>query len=144
MTSEEKFQKMLRMEKPGDRSEIPYFPQIMTWAGTCSGISQKDMMESVDKNIEALDITFEKIGKPDVMMCTATQDTVFIMGLPVRIPGRDLDDNALYQFVETDQFTLQDGEEYDRILDMGWQNWNGELICKIQNPPYTDPDVRFP
>ena len=40
---------MLRMEKPADRSEIPYFPQIMTWAGTCSGISQKDMMESVDK-----------------------------------------------------------------------------------------------
>ena len=86
MTSEEKLQKMLRLEKPGDRSEIPYFPQIMTWAGTCSGISQKDMMESVDKNIEALDITFEKVGKPDVMMCTATQDTVFIMGLPVRIP----------------------------------------------------------
>ena len=44
MTSEEKLQKMLRLEKPGDRSEIPYFPQIMTWAGTCSGISQKDTL----------------------------------------------------------------------------------------------------
>lgn len=143
MTSEEKFQKMLRLEKPNDRSEIPYFPQIMTWAGTCSGISQKDMMENIDKNIEALDITFEKVGKPDVMMCTATQDTVFIMGLPVRVPGKDLDDNALYQFVETDLFTLQEGEEYDRILKMGWQNWNGELLCKIQNPPYTDPGQLF-
>ena len=78
-----------------------------------------------------------------MMMCTATQDTVFIMGLPVRIPGRDLDDNALYQFVETDQFALQDGQEYGRILKMGWQNWYGELLCKIQNPPYTDPGQLF-
>lgn len=143
MTSEQKFQKMLRLEKPSDRSEIPYFPQIITWAGTCSGISQKDMIENVDRNIEALDITFEKIGKPDVMMCTAMQDTVFIMGIPVRLPGRELDDNALYQFVETDQYVLQDGEEYDRILKMGWQAWNADLLCRIQNPPYTDPGQLF-
>ena len=41
MTSEEKLQKMLRLEKPGDRSEIPYFPQIMTWAGTAPGSPRK-------------------------------------------------------------------------------------------------------
>ena len=143
MNSAEKLEKMLRLEKPSDRREIPYFPQIITWAGTVSGISQKDMITDVDKNIEALDITFEKVGRPDVMMCTAMQDTVFIMGLPVRIPGRELEDNALYQFVESDLFTLQDGKEYERILQMGWQNWNGELLCKIQNPPYTSPEQLF-
>lgn len=143
MNSAEKMEKMLRLEKPKDRSEIPYFPQIITWAGTVSGISQKEMIFDVDKNIQALDITFEKIGKPDVMMCTAMRDTTFIMGLPVRLPGVDLGENALYQFVESDLFTLQDGAEYDRIRKMGWQNWNGELLCKIQNPPFTSPEQLF-
>lgn len=143
MTSEEKFQKALRCEKPADRSEIPYFPHIMTWAGTCSGISQKDLVLNVDKNIEAFDITFEKIGKPDIMLCTAMKDTTFIMGLPVRLPGIDLGENDLYQFVETDQYDLPDGAEYDRILQMGWQAWNGMILCKIQNPPFTSPDQLF-
>lgn len=137
MNSVEKFERMLRLEKPKDRSEIPYMPQILTWAGTCSGISQAEMIDNVDRNIEALDITFSKIGKPDVMMCTALRDTTFIMGLPVRLPGKELGENELYQFVETDLFELEDGKEYDRILQMGWQAWNGMMLCKIQNPPFT-------
>ncbi len=143
MNSAEKLEKMLRLEKPKDRSEIPYFPQIITWAGTVSGISQKEMIFDVDQNIRALDLTFEKIGKPDVMMCTAMRDTTFIMGIPVRLPGKDLEDNALYQFVESDLFTLPEGGEYERIRKMGWQNWNGELLCRIQDPPFTSPEQLF-
>jgi uroporphyrinogen decarboxylase len=143
MNSAEKLEKMLRLEKPKDRSEIPYMPQIITWAGTCAGMTQKEIVLDVDKNIQALDITFEKIGKPDVMMCGSILDTTFIMGLPVRLPGVDLDDNALYQFVETDEFTESDGKEYDRILQMGWQAWNGQLMCKIQNPPFTSQEQLF-
>ncbi len=143
MHAEEKFQRALRLEKPKDRSEIPYMPQIITWAGTCSGISQKEIVLDIDKNIEALDITFSKIGKPDIMMCTPILDVTFIMGLPVRLPGIDLPDNALYQFVETDMFTEADGAEYDKILKMGWQAWNGQLMCRIQNPPFTSPEQLF-
>ena len=62
MNSYEKFERMLNLVKPNDRSEIPYMPQIMTWAGTCSGISQADLVNNVDKNIEAMDITFSKVG----------------------------------------------------------------------------------
>lgn len=140
MNAAEKFEKMLRLEKPADRSEIPYMPQIITWAGTCAGMTQAEICLDVDKNIEALDKTFEKIGKPDVMMCGSILDTTFIMGLPVRLPGRDLPENALYQFVETDQFDLTDGKEYGRILQMGWQAWNSMIMCKIQNPPFTGPE----
>lgn len=140
MNSAEKLEKMLRLEPPKDRSEIPYMPQIITWAGTCAGMRQAEICLDVDKNIEALDKTFATIGKPDVMMCTPILDTTFIMGLPVRLPGKDLPENALYQFVETDQFDLQDGEEYARILQMGWQAWNGMIMCKIQNPPFTGPE----
>ncbi|MCR5666718.1 MAG: hypothetical protein K6G01_07780 [Eubacterium sp.] len=140
MNSNEKFERMLNLEKPNDRSEIPYFPQILTWAGTCSGISQADIVNNVDRNIEALDLTFEKIGKPDVMMMVTLHDNVFIMGLPVRVPGKELPDDALYQFVETDLFEIPDGGEYERILQMGWQAWNGMMMCKIQNPPFTSPE----
>ncbi len=139
MDSAEKVERMLRLEKPNDRSEIPYMPQILTWAGTCAGISQKDMID-VDKNIEALDITFSRIGRPDVMMMSSLIDTTFIMGIPVRLPGKDLPDDAQYQFVETDQFTEEDGEEYDKILQMGWQAWDGMILCRIQDPPFTGPE----
>ncbi len=139
MNSAEKLEKMFKLEKPNDRSEIPYFPMILTWAGTCAGITQREMLEDLNKNIEALDITFSKIGNPDAMMATSLLDTTFVMTLPVKLPGRDLGDDDLYQFIEEDLFSVPDGGEYDKILQMGYQNWNGMMMMQIQEPPMTDP-----
>ncbi len=140
MNSFEKFERALNLEKPADRSEIPYYPHIITWAGTCSGITQAEMMNSLDRNIEALEITFDKIGNPDVIIAATMHDNPFYMGLPVKLPGKELPDDELYQFVETDLFEIPDGGEYERIVKMGWQAWNGMMLCKIQNPPFTSPE----
>lgn len=138
MNSMEKFFKMLSLTPYGDRTEIPVFPMMLTTYGMIAGISQKETIENEDKWLEAMEKTFEIVGRPDVVMPMCPRDTIFVMGLPARIPGKELDDNALYQFVEKPFF--DDPSEYEKILQMGWQAWNGMYMCQIQNPPFTSPE----
>lgn len=141
MTSKEKLSRLFACEKPANRADIPVFPMMLTWPGTVAGISQKEMITSTDRFLEALSRTFATIGKPDVAMGSTPGDTIFIMGLPARRPGFELDDNALYQFVETDQF--EDEHEYERILQMGWFPWYAQYMCRIQKPPLPGMDAFF-
>ncbi len=97
---------------------------------------QKDIVASPDKWIEAIENTIQVIGKPDVCMPCCPSDTIFNMGLPARLPGRELDDDALYQFVETIYF---EEDEYQKIYNMGWQEWYGKYLMEIQKPPMTSP-----
>lgn len=130
MNSYEKYEKMFSLEPYKDRSEMPIFPMCLTTWGSIAGITQKDILASPQKWIEAMDISIEKIGKPDVAMPMCPGDTVFVMGLPSRIPGRELPDDALYQFVETPYF--DDTSEYKKILEMGWDAWSFKRTMDIQ------------
>lgn len=137
MTSAEKLDRMLRLEKPRDRREIPVFPMILTWCGKVAGITQAEMIADHRKWLKAMDICFDAIGKPDVTMVVPPADTIFIMGMQARLPGRELGEDELYQFVEKDFF--EDENEYDRILQMGWQAYYGMHLCRIQVPPLKGP-----
>jgi uroporphyrinogen decarboxylase len=137
MTSAEKLDRMLKLEKPRDRTEIPVFPMIITWCGKVAGITQAEMIADHRKWLHAMDKCFEVIGEPDVTMALPPADTIFSMGLVSRIPGRELGDDELYQFIEKDWFT--DENEYDRILQMGWDAYIGMHQCRVQTPPITNP-----
>ena len=139
MNAMEKFQKMLSLTPYQDRTEIPVFPMMLvTYAAMAKGITQADTIRSADKWIEAMQQAWEIIGKPDCAMPMYPGDKVFIMGLPARVPGKELGENELYQFVETPFF--EDQEEYKKIMAMGWQAWQGMYLCRIQNPPFTSPE----
>ncbi len=138
MNSMEKYQKMLSLEPYNDRSEIPVFPMMMTTFGAIGGVSQKEIVNDADKWLESISNTIEIIEKLDVCMSTYPGDTIFVMNLPARVPGRELDDNALYQFVEKPYF--EDEEEYRKIYEIGWQNWFGKYLMDIQTPPFTSPE----
>ncbi|MDO4572601.1 MAG: hypothetical protein Q4C13_04465, partial [Clostridia bacterium] len=101
MNSVEKYENMFCLKKPADRREIPVYPMILTWCGTAAGMTQAEIVNEPKKWMQAMDKTFSIIGKPDVSISTCARDTVFVMGLPSRVPGRELPDDALYQFVET-------------------------------------------
>lgn len=137
MNSMEKYMKMISLAPYNDRTEIPVFPMLMATFGSLGDVLQKDILNSKDKWIESVENTFAKIGTPDVCMATCPADTVFVMGLPARLPGRELGDNDLYQFVETVYF---DTDEYEKIKEMGWHNWYAKYIMEIQNPPLTSPE----
>ncbi len=136
-TSMERYQKMLSLEPYADRDEMPVFPMMLASYGTLGGVSQKDICESADKWIESIINTIAAVGKPDVSMGVCPGDTIFIMGLPARIPGRELGDNELYQFIEKPYF--DDPEEYQKILQIGWEGWQAKYMMDIQTPAFTDP-----
>jgi len=139
MNSFEKYEKMISLEPFHDRSEMPVMPMMLATYGSLGDVSQKDILAPDPDNwIRAIENTIAKIGKPDVSMAMCPLDTTFVMGLPVRLPGRELGDDDLYQFVETAYF--DDPSEYDRIMGMSWEYWYGEYMMKIQNPPFTSPE----
>ncbi len=130
MNSFERYEKMMSLTPYNDRSEMPIMPMMLTTYGPLGGKTQKEILDSDPQNwMDATLKTWEIYGKPDVAMPMCPCDTTFVMGLPVRLPGRDLGDNELYQFVETPYF--DDISEYDRILKMGIQAWNAEKSMKI-------------
>ena len=136
MNAMQRYQKMLSLEPYTSREEMPVFPMMLATFGTIGGVSQKDICESADKWIESIEKTIKKVGMPDVCMPVCPADTIFSMGLPARLPGRELDDNALYQFVESSYF---EAKEYETIYKMGWNAWYGKYLMEIQKPPMTDP-----
>lgn len=132
MTSAEKFNNMIECRRPKDRRDIPVYPMILTWCGPCAGISQKEIVNDPKRWQEAMDKTMTTIGMPDVYMPTSAGDVVFVMGLPSRVPGRELGDNELYQFVETSNIEIED---YHKIIKDGWDKWYNSYLMSIQNPP---------
>ena len=140
MTSMEKYQKMLSLTPYEDRTQIPIFPMYLASFGSLGGVLQKDIVASCDKWLEAIDKTIERFGKPDVCMPLYPGDTIFTMGLPSRIPGRELPDDELYQFVEKPQF---EDDEYAKIMEMGYTPWRMQYLCRIQNPPLESMDQLF-
>ena len=128
---------MLSLTPYADRSEMPVMPMLLASYGSLGGVLQKDICSDPDKWILAIENTIAKIGKPDASMAMYPGDTIFVMGLPARIPGRDLGDDDLYQFLETPYF--DDPSEYDKIMQMTWEYWYGAYMMSIQNPPLTDP-----
>ena len=98
MNSREKYYKMLSLEPYGDRTEIPVFPMMLTTCGPIAGKTQAELFSGVDVWLDAMEKTFSVIGTPDVAMPIYPEDVVFAMTLPARRPGKELDDNALYQF----------------------------------------------
>lgn len=139
LTSMEKFQKMINLEPYADRREIPVFPHMLTTYAAFAGMSQAECFgnDNLDNYQKAILKTFEIIGKPDVAMPCNPEEAVFSMQLPARIPGRELDENALYQFIEKPYF--EDPEEYKKIYEVGWDRWFFQYVMSIQNPPITDP-----
>ena len=135
MNSMEKYRKAISLEPFKDRTEIPVFPLMITSLTKFGGASQADAFNDQDVWLAAAAKTFEVVGKPDVMAVAYPADTVFNMFLPYRAPGRDLDDEALYQFVETPYF--DDPSEYGKIMQIGWGNWFAKHTMDVQNPPFT-------
>ncbi|MBR4056584.1 MAG: hypothetical protein IKK00_00430 [Oscillospiraceae bacterium] len=138
LTSMQRYQKMLSLAPYESRDEMPVFPMMLASYGSLGGILQKDIIASADKWIESIVNTFARVGKPDVSMPLCPGDTVLTMGLPSRLPGRELPDDALYQFIEMPQF--DDPAEYKRIMEIGWDAWHGEIRRRKNSASNDDPE----
>jgi len=132
MLSTQKYENVFNLVKPGDRSEIPVFPHLLTYPATYAGMTQKEIIDSPQAWMAALDKFIEGIGKPDVCISTPPGDVIFLMGLEARRPGYEIGENEQYQFIEKPQMDVAD---YEDIIKNGWLKWYDSYVGRIQSPP---------
>lgn len=130
--SAERVEAMFDCVMPKDRSDIPFYPQLITWAGRVAGVTQAEMIRDNQVFHQALKATYDKFGYPDVTINAPLADVIFGEGLPARYPGKELPDDVQFQFVETQNI---DDEDYQFILKKGWNSWHTKYLGRIQNPP---------
>lgn len=129
--SRERVAGMLECRMPKDRSDIPFYPQLITWAGKVAGVTQAAMIKDYRLFLNAIKTTCDKFGYPDVTINAPLGDIIFGEGLPARYPGKELPEDAQFQFVETQNI---DDDDYEFILKKGWNAWYTKYLGRIQNP----------
>lgn len=140
MTSQEKFDHALSLKPFASRHDIPVFPHICTYAAVPAGVTQAELFKGNDNWMAAYKACCEKLGYPDVMFPLGPKTVTYIEQMKVRVPGKDLDDNALFQFQEEELMTEED---YDLIINKGFGAWQMPFVASIQNPPFTGPFAKF-
>ena len=138
VNSFEKVGKMMECVPVQDRRDIPFYPQLITWAGRFAGYTQKEIIDNDDKWLDAMKKTFDHFGYPDAAIPAYPGVILFGEALPCNKPGYQLPDDDLFQFVETCNMGIDD---YKFILENGWGPWYFGYMCRIQKPPITPDEL---
>ncbi len=136
MNSMQKFDHVMSLEPFEKKEDIPVFPHICTYAAIPANVTQAYLFQGNDSFMEAYKKTCDIIGYPDVAFPLGPKTVTYIEQMKVRIPGKDLGDNELFQFIEEE---IMKQEDYDLILNKGFGKWQMPYVCSIQNPPFTGP-----
>lgn len=132
MNSQEKFDYALTLKPYEKKQDIPVFPHICTYAAVPAGVTQAEIFKGNKQFLDAYEKCCEKVGYPDVMFPLGPRDVTYIEQMKVKIPGRDLGDNELFQFLEEE---LMSQDDYKVIIEKGFAAWQTPFVAGIQNPP---------
>lgn len=133
MTGTERFWAAIRLEKT-DR--VPIVPQLMPEpAAHLTGITQAKVAADNAVALDAILKTFDEHGGWDsIYPGTYTPLQLQALGanpMKVRIPGRDLPDDYMWQLAEEEILQPQD---YDKISEMGFDRfYHEEYLARISN-----------
>lgn len=136
MTNEERLRKTIRLEKT---DKILSGPAIQNFVATYTGSTVKDLLEDDRKAAEAYERTFNELGGWDIISNGPNSAAGLMMNsmTKVRLPGRELPDDALYQYVE-DEVMLP--EDYDVTIENGWDALMERLYYRMH--PDITPEER--
>lgn len=133
MNKFEKFENAIHLGPISCKQDIPVYAHICTYAAVPAGMTQKDIFASNEAWLQAMVKAYEVIGAdPDVVFPMGPDDVCFIEQMRVKIPGRDLGDNELFQFIEEENMSQDD---YHTIIEKGFQAWQMPYVASIQTPP---------
>ncbi|MDF2512827.1 MAG: hypothetical protein K0S04_2693 [Herbinix sp.] len=133
MTKMEKFENAVKLGKIKSKEDIPVYAHICAYAAVLSGKTQADLFRGNDVWLDAMIKTYESLGvEPDSVFPMNPKDVTFIEQMKVRIPGKDLGENELFQFVEEE---IMKQEDYKTIIEKGFGAWQLPFVASIQNPP---------
>lgn len=121
----ERIRKAVRCEEV-DR--IPVAPCGNAYYARVSHMQMKEYITDFDK---ACDANLEELKRIDA---DATQNVIFspyLLGTQwlskTALPGKELDDNAMWQIVESENMKF---EEYEDIKKIGWDAWQKKFIAE--------------
>ncbi len=135
MNKFEKIENAINLKPLKNISDIPGYPMIITYAAVPAGKTQAEIFKDNSSWMDALVKCYEEIGSiPDVVFPMNPLDTSFIEQLKVRIPGKELEDDELFQFLEEELMCMDD---YKKIIKKGMSAWQLPFVASIQNPPFT-------
>ncbi len=122
MTSTERMEAAYRLEKP-DR--VPVAPVTnMEMNASFVGMTQAQVANSNDKAVEAALRVWDDYGGWDGYMGVAfspvAMQALGLYPLPMRIPGKNLPDDYMFQLVEKEVMKVED---YDKIIQMGFDKF---------------------
>jgi hypothetical protein len=115
---------------------IPVAPLIISFAGRCAGMTQAEIFSSQRKWQEALEITFTRVGTPDAVFPLWPRDAAKSQMLRVLLPGKELEPDAQFQFLENE---VMKGSDYRFIIKSGYRRWFMEYLPKIRPNISTGP-----
>ena len=127
------FEKLERAIALRPTPEIPVYPHILLFAARCAGITQAELFSSNKRWLQAMTVTIERMGRPDVVFPMNPRDTSYIESMRVKLPGRELGPDEPFQFVEEE---VMQASDYDVIAEKGWNTWNTAFMKKIQYKPW--------
>jgi len=125
----ERFARLKTAVACGTPDRVPLSLVMDTFAAKTMDVKFSDFATNVDLAGQTMLNTIEKLGDVDSLQFATYAPAV--LGLlwlaPMKLPGRDLPEDSLWQMDE--QVRIQP-EDYDRILEIGWGPWFGQYVGK--------------
>ena len=110
----------------GTPDRVPVSLVMDTFACRTMGVKVSDFVSDVDLAAQTMLGALEKLDGDSVQFATYQPDVLGMVWLnPMRLPGRELPEDTLWQMDEQVRMTPED---YDRILEMGWGPWFGQYV----------------
>lgn len=119
MNAHERLEASIKL-RPLPNGEVPVAPLIITYIARLAGMKQVEIFTSPRAWRKAVDIAFERIGRPDMGFAIFPRDVPFSEGLRHKLPGRELGDDDLFQLIEEEVMQRQD---YELLLKEGYDRW---------------------
>jgi hypothetical protein len=127
MNSKERLAAVVALETP-DR--VPLAPLIDHFAATYAGCSNASLMTDGNARIQAVLKTMRELGPWDMTFIADTANAFLLkMGVlqQLRLPGRELPENEIHQFVETE---FLKPEDYDLLVKLGFIRFMMEVTAR--------------
>ena len=130
MTPLERVKTVISLQQP-DR--VPVIPMWDFFAARHAGLTMREFIEDEEKATQAEIQTFLDYGLRDLPFTSnSLTEFAFKLTIPLRmkVPGRELPDDAHWQFDEREEMKVED---YDFAIANGWKALWGRLITQIHD-----------
>lgn len=131
MTNEERLLKTIRLEKT---DKLLCGPAISNFVATYTGQTIKDLMYDGERAARAYERTFDELGGWEIISGGPNSVEMLLTNhLKVRLPGRELPDDAIFQYVEEEVMLPED---YDFVVENGFKALN-DMLYQRTHPEQT-------